>query len=49
MAMLAPKKNLVEQINAIISQELLHGKATFYPVLAVQVVIENPPDIPRNF
>ena len=37
---LTPKNSSVDQINAIILQELLHREATFYPVLTVQVILE---------
>ena len=38
----------VDQINAIISHELLHEKVTFYPVLTVQVIQEIPLDFSWN-
>ena len=38
------KNSSVDQINAIILQELLHEEATFYPVLTVQVILEIQPD-----
>ena len=45
---LTPKTASVDEINAIILQELLHWEATLYPVLTVQVILEIPPDFPRN-
>ena len=45
-AILTPKNSSVNQTNATSSQELLHGEATFYPVLTVQVILEIPPDYP---
>ena len=47
-AILTPKTSSADQINAISSQEQLDGEATFYPVLTVQVILEIPPDYPRN-
>ena len=47
-AILTPKNSSVDHTNAIIFQELLHGEATFYPVLTVQVILEIPPDFSRN-
>ena len=46
-AILTPMNFSVDQINAISSHEPLHGEATFYPVLTVQVILEIPPDLPR--
>ena len=46
--MLTPKNSSVDQINAINLQELLHGEAPFYPVLAVHVFLEVPPDLSWN-
>ena len=42
------RNNSVDQINTFISQELLYGEATFNAVLTVQVILEIPPDFPRN-
>ena len=47
-AILTPKNSSVDQINVFISQELSHGEAKFYPVLTVHVILEIPPDFPRN-
>ena len=38
----------VDQIKAIIAQELVHGEAKFYPVLTVQVILGILSNFPRN-
>ena len=47
-AILTPKNSMVDQLNVIISQELLYGEAALHPVLTVQVILEIPPDFLWN-